>query len=95
MATNRHVILNYVDTPLKFLLWTVNEIVMLVVPCFIGIVIDQFALGVIVCVGYFWGYKKYKRRFGKGQFQAVRYWYLPNDSRFKSIPPSFRREYLG
>jgi type IV conjugative transfer system protein TraL len=95
MATNRHVILNYVDTPLRFLLWTVHEIVMLVVPCFIGIIIDHFVLGVTVSVIYFWGYKKYKRRFGKGQFQAVRYWYFPLERRFKAIPPSFRREYIG
>ncbi len=95
MSSSRHVILNYVDTPLRFLLWTVHEIIMLVAPCFLGLIIDQFVLGICTSIAYFWIYKKYKRRFGKGQFQAVRYWYFPNDRRLKGIPPSYRREYIG
>lgn len=95
MSMARHVILNTVDTPLRILFWTVPELVMLIVPFLVGLMLDQVTLGILSSVFYFWIHKKYQRHFGKGQFQAVKYWFLPNTSRFKSLPPSFIREYLG
>ncbi len=95
MSINRHVILNYVDTPLKILLWTVPELLMLIAPMLIGLIIDQLTLGLIVTIFYYWANKKYQRSFGKGQFQAVKYWYFPPDRRFKTLPPSYIREYMG
>jgi type IV conjugative transfer system protein TraL len=91
----QHVILNYVDTPLKILFWTVPEILMLIIPLFIGLIINQLMLALIVIIGNFWVNKKYQQQFGKGQFQAVLYWFLPADYRFKTIAPSFIREYVG
>ncbi len=95
MSMQQHVILNYVDTPLKILFWTVPELLIWVVPTFIGLMLNQLLLGVLTSLLYVWGAKHYQRHFGKGQFQAVRYWFLPSDGRFKSLPPSFIREYLG
>ena len=91
----RHIILNYLDTPLKILFWTVPEILMLVVPCFIGLIIDQAILGLMISIFSFWLTKKYQQHFDKDQFQAVQYWFLPPNRRFKSLPPSFAREYIG
>jgi type IV conjugative transfer system protein TraL len=88
------VILNYVDTPLKILFWTVPELFMLFVPCFIGLLISQLMLGIVISLLYSWLTKVYQRRFGKGQLQAVFYWFLPNPQ-FKRLPPSFIREYVG
>lgn len=95
MSLTRHVILNHVDTPLKILFWTVPELLMLITPSFIGLIIDQLTLGLLSSVIYVWGSKKYQRHFGKGQFQAVKYWFFPRDRRFKTLPPSFIREYMG
>lgn len=92
-AMNRHVILNYVDTPLKILFWTVPEILLLVVPLFIGLMINQLILAIIISVVNCWLNKKYQQHFGKGQFQAVLYWFLPDNRRFKNLAPSFIREY--
>ncbi len=93
--SEKHVILNYVDTPLKILLWTIPEILMFLGPCFVGLIIDQLTLGFGTSVVLIWGYKKYQRCFGKGQFQAVKYWFLPPDLRLKAFPKSYIREYLG
>ena len=90
----RHVILNHVDTPLKILFWTIPELLMLMVPSFIGLMINQLILGLTISILNFWANKKYQQHFGKGQFQAVRYWFFPADRRFKSLPPSFIREYI-
>ncbi len=95
MQMQRHVVLNHVDTPLKILFWTMPEILMLIVPCFVGLIVEQATLGSAISVFSFWLNRKYQQHFGKGQFQAVKYWFLPPDRRFKSLPPSHVREYLG
>lgn len=95
MSMTRHVILNYVDTPLRILFWTVPELLILIVPLFLGLMIDQLILGVLISVISFWGNKKYQQRFGKGQIEAVKYWFFPRNRKFKSLPPSFVREYVG
>ena len=95
MSLTRHVILNHVDTPLKILFWTIHELLMLIIPFFIGLIIDQLTMGIFLSLFCFWGSRKFHRYFGKGQFQAVKYWYLPPERRFKSLPPSFIREYIG
>lgn len=95
MSMNRHFILNYVDTPLRLLLWTVPEILMLIGPFFLGLILEQLTLGFVTSILYFYGYKKYQQKFGKGQFHAVKYWYFPTDGRFKTLPASYLREYIG
>lgn len=90
----KHVILNHVDTPLKILFWTVPEILMLIVPSFVGLILNQLSLGLGFSMLSFWLNKKYQATFGASQFQAVSYWFLPPNS-FKAIPPSYARFYLG
>ena len=63
MSMQRHVILNYVDSPLKILFWTMPELLMLVVPCFIGLIIDQVTLCLIISIFNFWVSKKYQQYF--------------------------------
>jgi type IV conjugative transfer system protein TraL len=95
MSMTRHVILNHVDSPLKILLWTVPELLMLVMPIILGLMADQLTLGIAVIFLYFWVSKKYRQHFGQGQFHAVKYWYFPKDKRFKTLAPSYIREYFG
>lgn len=95
MQMQRHVVLNYLDTPLKILFWTVPEILMLIVPIFIGLIIEQLILGLTISILSFWLNKKYNQHFGKGRFQVVKYWFLPPESKFRTLPKSFVREYLG
>ncbi len=95
MSMEKHVILNTVDTPLKILFWTAPELLMWVCPPFLGLICDQLTLGIVGSVLYGFGAKYYQVHFGKGQFQAVRYWFLPPNRRFKTLPFSYIREYLG
>ena len=95
MSLTRHVILNHVDTPLKILFWTIPELLMLIVPAFLGLILEQALLGLLSSAFIFWGNKKYQQHFGKGQFQAVKYWFLPRNRGFKNLPPSYVREYIG
>ena len=47
MSIEKHVILKTLDTPLKILFWTVPELLMFLVPPFLGLMIDQLTLGIV------------------------------------------------
>ena len=95
MSAPRHVILNHVDSPLKILFWTQGEILLFLVPFFLGMILDQFCLGVGVSLGNAWGVSRYKRMFGQGHLQAVLYWYLPPIRCLRILPLSSVRTYVG
>lgn len=95
MSVNPHVILNHVDSPVKVLLWTRSELTLYLLPPICGLFLDQFTVGIVVSGINIWLNKNYKKRFGKGQFQAVMYRFLPTTGRIKKLPPSCIREYLG
>ena len=95
MSSHDHVILNHIDSPLKILFWTKGEIFLFVVPFFLGMLLDEFIFGVLVSLLNAFVVSKYKKLFGKGQLQAVMYWYLPKTKKLKGVPPSYIREYLG
>lgn len=92
----RHVILNHVDTPLKVLLWTKGEIALFLMPLFGGLFFNQFILGLAVSFLNYRLFKIYREKFGKDQFQAVCYWFLPHTpKKLPAFPPSYIRAYLG
>ena len=95
MSSNRHVILNHVDSPLKYIFWTKGEICLFLIPGFIGLFFDQLTLGLVISGLNVFLNREYKKRFGKGQLQAVKYWFFPSEKAFKKLPPSHIREYLG
>ncbi len=95
MSYDRHVILNSVDSPLRILFWTKGQILLFIVPFFAGMLTDYLLIGCCISVFNAWVCKQYKRRFGKGQLQAVLYWYFPATGKLKILPPSYIRHYLG
>lgn len=92
----RHVILNHVDSPLKILVWTTGEIALFLMPLFGGLFFKQLVLGALVSFVNYRLFKIYRERFGKDQFQAVCYWFLPHSpQRYPAIPASYIRGYIG
>jgi type IV conjugative transfer system protein TraL len=92
---SQHVVLNYIDTPMKILFFTVPEILGCLGPLMLGLAIKQFTVGCFGSLSFIFVYRSYKRHFGRGQFAAVKYWFLPLDARLRTLPPSYIREYLG
>lgn len=91
-----HIILHHLDDPLRILKWTVDEALIILLPPFIGLAIDQPLLGFIMAGGGFWVMKRFKERIGIGFYRQWIYWHLPhNDRHLKKTPPSYIREYLG
>ncbi|MBY0281467.1 MAG: type IV conjugative transfer system protein TraL [Alphaproteobacteria bacterium] len=96
MSLQQHVILNHVDTPVRFLFWTKEEALLILAPFMLGSTLDFILLGFITSLSNFYLIHLYKRYFGKGQLQAVRYWFFPvNPNRLSSFPPSYIREFIG
>lgn len=86
----------YLDEPTRIILWTVDEVIIFVVPFFIlfwGF--DQTILGVITGVVLVLGLRKLKGEQGHYFLYSIMYWHLPTMVRFKSTPPSLYREFLG
>lgn len=92
----RHVILNHVDSPLKILVWTTGELALFLMPLFLGLFFNHLILGVMVSITNYRLFKIYREKFGKDQFQAVCYWFLPHQvKRYPTIPPSYIRHYIA
>lgn len=71
MASVNRYILNYVDSPIKILFWTKGELTLFLGPFFVGVFSDEFVCGLIVSCLNALVVRQYKKRFGKGQLQAV------------------------
>ena len=94
-AARQHVILGHLDSPLKILLWTKGEILIVLGPFFVSVLLDTFLLGLTACLINVTGIKTYKKHFGKGKLMAVLYWFLPSNQKLKGLPPSYLRELVG
>ncbi len=90
---NNHVILSHIDTPARLLFWPVGQVALCIVPVFFGVIIEQFLVGAGMCVLVMIGLKIFNKKFGKGRFNAISYWYLPTSRRLINmrIPPSHVR----
>lgn len=86
----------YLDEPTRIILWTIDELILFLVPLlilFFGF--DQLILGIGVGVALVFGLRKLKGEQGHYFLHSLMYWYLPAIVRFKSTPPSYYREFLG
>jgi len=86
----------YLDEPTRIILWSVDEVIIFVVPFFILLWgFDQTILGVVTGVVLVLGLRKLKGEQGHYFLYSIMYWHLPAMVRFKSTPPSLYREFLG
>lgn len=85
-------VLAHLDRPVRLLFWSLDEIVVMMLPFLIGIFTASFlVIGLGVVVYRF--YRKNKKRYTPRYIKAILYWYLP--SRFKWMIPSYQRHFVG
>lgn len=87
----------YLDAPERYLFWTVDEAIALLAPLSIGLLAGHFMLGLVLGPLCMMGLKRLKGNQGDQVIVQAFYWYLqtPLGPRFKVVPPSGIREYLG
>lgn len=86
----------HLDEPFKIILWTLDELFALVVPFLFCMLFLNYPLtGLIVGVVLMVSLKKLKGEQGHFFLYNLMYWYLPQVIRFKKMPPSYLRQWIG
>ncbi|MCE3237367.1 MAG: hypothetical protein K0R24_348 [Gammaproteobacteria bacterium] len=93
---DKHYIPQYLDSPFKLILWTVDEIVLFIVPFFsFLLILNAPLMGFLLGAGLIMALKKIKGEEGHHFILHLVYWYLPPLVLYKVTPPSHIREIIG
>lgn len=86
----------HLDEPLKFLLWTMDEIISFALPfALLTFLYNQVLIGGAIGAALVYGLKKLKGEQGHYYLFNLIYWYLPPLTKMKVTPPSHLRELIG
>lgn len=93
---DKYSIPQYIDEPMKFVIWTVDEVLAFLIP--IGIstaVFNQPLIGLIISSLIVYGLHKVKGEQGHYFMFHLIYWFFPDSGQLKATPPSYVRELIG
>lgn len=86
----------YIDEPVKFIIWTVDEVLAFIVPVGLATaVFNQPLMGLLVASLLCFGLRKVKGEQGHYFMFHLMYWLLPDTKQLKATPPSYVRELIG
>ncbi len=90
---NNHVILNHIDKPARLLLWSVDQVIVCICPCAIGMITEHIGLGIAFSIIASIAFKVFKKKFGNSKIHSILYWNFPTSERLvrKGLPPSHVR----
>ena len=90
---NNHVILNHIDKPARLLLWSVDQVIVCICPCAIGMITEHIGLGIVFSIIASIGFEVFKKKFGNSKIRSILYWNFPTSERLvkKGLPPSHVR----
>jgi type IV conjugative transfer system protein TraL len=93
---NNHIILSHIDKPMRILFWPANQFFACTVPLAVGMAMDHLAIGGILFLLITMGFRMFNKRFGRGKFRSIMYWYFPTPSRITKmgVPPSHVRYWV-
>lgn len=94
--SEKYSIPQYIDEPMKLIIWTVDEVLAFLVPVGIATAFfNQPLIGLIISALIVYGLHKIKGEQGHYFMFHLMYWYLPNTGQLKVTPPSYVRKLLG
>ena len=93
---NSHVILSYIDSPTRILLWSADQVFACLFPLAVGMASEHIVIGIVGSLIVPIGFKMFQRRFGYGKFRSVLYWNFPTSRKLvsKGLPPSYVRLWI-
>ncbi len=77
MNLEKFYIPRHLDDAPKFLFWSVDEAMIILIPIFFGIMINMTILAILLSTVLFKSWKKVKGFGGRGIIQMILYWYYP------------------
>ena len=96
MGRDQYYLLNYLDQPARFLFFTIDEFIVLLVPLMLGFWMMWALTGALCSFGGFILLRIMKKQAGESNFRQSLYWYLPTSSnQMKIVIPSYIRELIG
>lgn len=81
------------DAPTRWLFWSVDDALAMMIPFWFGVFLHHVGIGTIVALSAFILWRRIKGRNGVQYFRYMAYWYLP--LKLKKTPPSHNRIFLG
>ena len=95
-AINSHVILSYIDTPPRILIWPAKQVLVFSCPFALGMITDNITAGLIASFIAAFLFKIFRNKIGRGKLRATLYWYLPTADQLiqKGLPPSHVRFWI-
>jgi len=94
MNNQKFYIPKHLDDPPRFLLWTMDEAIILLAPFMLGILFSHILIGIVIGLCMLFAIKKLKGIEGQNILFNMVYWYLPI-YHLKRTPPSCVREFIG
>jgi len=96
MNEQHYQIPRYLDEPFRFIVFTMDELVMLLTPFLGGLLLfDAVITGLCIGVGGVYCLKKLKGDQGQCFVLTLLYWHLPGMLRFRVTPASHQRCFVG
>lgn len=84
------------DVPERYLIFTADELIAVVVPLLVCIILSNFLIGLLASGTILWVLRQFKRGGSLNRLKWGAYWILPSDAfRLKATPPSYLREMAG
>ena len=94
LERNKHTLLNHLDQPARFLFFTIDEFLALIVPLLLGLGLGWAFTGMCISLSLFYLVKTLKKVVGGGALRHLAYWYLPTSPKYMRIYiPSYVREW--
>jgi conjugal transfer pilus assembly protein TraL len=91
-----HILLNYLDRPVRFLYFTADEAFSLIGAFLLGGIINRPLSGLLIGMGIALGLNKLKKFNQDCNITQIFYWYMPTSkSAYHIFIPSYLREFLG
>jgi conjugal transfer pilus assembly protein TraL len=94
MSNDKTYIPKTLDDPARWLFWTLDEVVIFLIPFVVGILSSHVLLSIVIGALGIMGLKRLKGREGQYVILQAVYWYLPF-LKLQSTPASMIREWVG
>lgn len=86
----------HLDMPRKYLIFSIDEVLAISILFLVFVfVLKQHVLAIIICGLAYYALRKLKGDKTPHYLLHLMYWHLPPIYKFKQIPPSYKKQFLG
>lgn len=91
----KHVIIHYLDEPVRILYWTKEQMAFYMGVPLMGMAFEMLIESLVVTILGAFCHREYRKRFKDVNIQILMYWFLPQNSKNKYFPENYKRDFVG